>query len=87
MILVHVSVEPRDIPKFLAAFRTCFEECKKEPELERFEVFDISAEKGEFCWIETWRGDQDWFCNVREFWHRRYHSHPFFANNVYISLS
>lgn len=64
MILVHVAVEPHNIPKFLAAFQTCFQECKKEPELERFEVFDIPTDEGEFYWIETWRGDRGWFSNV-----------------------
>lgn len=64
MILVHVAVEPHNVPKFLAAFHTCFQECKKEPELERFEVFDTPANEGEFYWIETWRGDREWFSNV-----------------------
>jgi quinol monooxygenase YgiN len=63
-ILVHVTVKPEDIPKFLEAFHTCFQECKNEPELERFEVFGLSANEGEFYWIETWRGDKEWFCNV-----------------------
>lgn len=70
MILVSVAVEPHNIPKFLAAFHTCFENCKKEPELERFEVFDMPADKGEFCWVETWRGNKEWFLTVSELWHK-----------------
>jgi len=64
MILVSVSIDPKRVQSFLEAFYECVEKCKKEPECERFEVFNVPSEDGVFRWVETWKGDQEWFSNV-----------------------
>ena len=66
MILVSVSIDPKDVQIFLEAFYECVENCKKEPECERFEVFNVSSEEGVFRWVETWKENREWFANVSE---------------------
>jgi len=66
MILVSVSIDPKNVQTFLEAFYECVEKCKKEPECERFEVFNVSSEEGTFRWVETWKGNREWFVNVSE---------------------
>jgi hypothetical protein len=63
-ILVTISVAPENVPVFLEALHECVNNCVKEPECERFEVFQSSTE-GTFYLVETWRESKDWLIQVR----------------------
>ncbi|KAK3648777.1 hypothetical protein LTR56_007217 [Elasticomyces elasticus] len=60
-----IKIDPRNIDKFLEAFRICWQEVCKEPECVYFEVFYSKTDSGVFHFVEVWAKDNDWFMDVQ----------------------
>jgi len=60
-----IKIDPSSIENFLETFRTCWEQCCKEPDCLCFEVFHSQTDPGVFHFVEVWAEDNDWFMDVQ----------------------
>lgn len=55
----------RNVDKFLAAFKTCFDAVTAEPECIFFEVFHDIKISGHLQFVESLSKSKEWFINVK----------------------
>ncbi|KAL4804407.1 hypothetical protein BDV18DRAFT_30877 [Aspergillus unguis] len=61
-VSLHITaqVSPEDVPKFLAAFVSVYDQVIAEPECTFFEVYQSPDDPGTISWVENWSESQEW---------------------------
>lgn len=66
MLSLAMTFSPDNHDAFLDALRPVWAACAAEPECLLFDVFASPGQKGRFRIVEVWKGNREWFEQVRE---------------------